>query len=220
MSHAVQMKITDTDFDRELESLKSAAAISLNACLTAKYIALGDTRVRTLFLKKVQDGNVFRSIECFDVVSIPENKYLYFDFECAEGTFCLIKPAFLVVVDIVLGTVTGIIDPYILPASAGGQSSHGTTQTGARSGGSAMAAGASQEAVQESADSVRSPMRLLGGSDGTLPLRPNDGTLPLRANNGVLPLRQVGGLFLASDGTLPLRTGDVVYVPFRMGVGN
>jgi len=93
--------------------LKDAAAKSIDPCLTAKFIALSDQRVRALFLKKFQDGYVFRGIDCLDLLSIPENRYVLFDFDCKPGTLCLIKPAFLVVVNMIGGYVEAIVDPYI-----------------------------------------------------------------------------------------------------------
>ena len=107
-------KISDSDFNIQLENLKEASARSLNPCLTAKYIALSDENVRTLFLNKFREGYLFRGIYCINGgISIPEQKSVFFDFDCRLGTFCLIKPAFLVIVDFVNGYVVRIIDPYI-----------------------------------------------------------------------------------------------------------
>lgn len=100
-------------FETQLRQLELAAARSTNSCLVAQYIALTDDRVQTLFLKKLTDGNVFNGISCLSGIGIPEYKRVYFDFDCPSGTICLIKPAFLVVVNIVDVTVVSIIDPYI-----------------------------------------------------------------------------------------------------------
>jgi hypothetical protein len=59
---------------------------------------------------------VFRGIDCLHRLSIPENHYVYFDFDCKPGTVCLIKPAFAAVVNVVDGYVVAILDPYIPPS--------------------------------------------------------------------------------------------------------
>jgi hypothetical protein len=113
MSATDPSKVTEADLKAQIEKLKEVAAKSIAPCLTAKYIAFSDRRVRDLFVKKFQDGYVFQGIECLDVLSIPEKKYVLFDFDCKPGTLCLIKPAFLVVVNMISASVEGIVDPYI-----------------------------------------------------------------------------------------------------------
>jgi hypothetical protein len=118
-------KVTEADLGREIESLKNSAARALDPCLTAKFIALSDQRVSALFLKKLQDGYLFEGINCLDLSSIPENSYVYFDFDCKPGTLCFVRPAFLVVVNIVAGCVVAIVDPYV-PSSFGAMDTYGT----------------------------------------------------------------------------------------------
>lgn len=108
--------MTENELIAQVEALNAAATKSIDSCLTAKAIALSDARVRTLFLKKVADGYDFKKIDCLDRVQIPENKSVLFDFDCKPGTICLIRPAFLVVVNIVDGYVVAIVDPYIPPS--------------------------------------------------------------------------------------------------------
>ena len=75
-------KMEMVDFDVQHVALKDAAAKSIDPCLTAKVIALSDSRVRELVGKKLQAGYVFRGISCLNRITIPENKYVYFDFDC------------------------------------------------------------------------------------------------------------------------------------------
>jgi hypothetical protein len=106
--------VTEADVTEKLQSLREAAARSLDACLTAKYIALSNNRVQKLFVSKCGEMNIFNEIICLDRISAPEYKYVLFDFDCKPGTLCFIKPSFLVVVDITLGQVVGEPqDPYI-----------------------------------------------------------------------------------------------------------
>ncbi|HEX3147465.1 MAG TPA: hypothetical protein VHR66_05240 [Gemmataceae bacterium] len=121
--------VTEADVESQVAALKSVAAKSTDPCLTAKYIALADERVRSLLLKKVQEGYVFKRIECLEVISVPENKYVLFDFDCKPGTFCLIKPAFLVVVNMIGAYVTAIVDPYV-PTAFGLLGSDATSARG------------------------------------------------------------------------------------------
>lgn len=113
MSESYDPKVAATQFTDQLTALKDAAASAVDPCLVAKYIAASDPRVRDLFLRKIAAGYVFRGIRCVDRFGIPENKYVVFDFDCKPGTFCLIKPAFLVVVNIIDGYVVAIVDPFI-----------------------------------------------------------------------------------------------------------
>ena len=107
------MQITDTQLSAQLEELKACGARSVNPCLTAQYIALSDQRVRQVFLQKIKQDYVFKGISCLNKVGIPENKYVYFAFECPPNIFCLVNPSFAVVVNFVDGYVVSIIDPYI-----------------------------------------------------------------------------------------------------------
>ena len=107
------MKITEEQFNSQLEELKASAAKSVNPCLTAQYIALSDKDVREVFFRKIKQGYVFKGISCLNKIGIPENKYVYFGFDCQPGTFCLIDPSFVVVVNFVDGYVVSILDPYL-----------------------------------------------------------------------------------------------------------
>lgn len=108
--------MTENELTAQVEALTASSSKSIDPCLTAKAIALSDPRVRSLFIKKVADGYVFRKIACLDRIQIPENKAILFDFDCKPGTICLIRPAFLVVVNVVDGYVVAIVDPYIPPS--------------------------------------------------------------------------------------------------------
>lgn len=156
--------MNEAELNKEVEELKEVAAKSINPCLTAKFIALSDARVRSLFLTKLQDGYVFRGVNCLSGPSIPENRSVYFDFDCPAGRVCFVKPAFVAIVNIVHGYVVAIIDRY-------------TGSTG-------------PVASQPRAASELTAVPLAG--DGTLPLA-NDGTLPL-ASDGTLPLAGGGSL--------------------------
>ena len=107
------MKISEDLLTVQLDKLKSYAAKSINPCLTAQYIALSDEKVQKIFLQKLKTGYVFKGISCLDKIGIPENKYVYFSFDCQPGTFCLINPSFVVVVNFVNGFVVSILDPYL-----------------------------------------------------------------------------------------------------------
>jgi hypothetical protein len=111
---------TKTQFQAQLRQLELAAAKSTSSCLVAQYIALSDDRVQALFLTKLTDGAVFNGMSCLSGIGIPEYKRVYFDFDCPHGTLCIIKPAFVVIVNIVDGTVVSIVDPYIVTREAKG----------------------------------------------------------------------------------------------------
>ena len=107
------MKITEEQFASQLEELKACAAKSANPCLIAQYTALSDPKVRQVFFQKIKQGYVFKGISCLNKIGIPENRYVYFSFDCQPGTFCLINPSFVVVVNFVDGYVVSILDPYL-----------------------------------------------------------------------------------------------------------
>lgn len=118
MSEPVEI-LTEAVLQEQVSCLKEAAAKSTDPCLTAKAIAMCDSRVQGTLLDKLhKQRHVLRGIECLDRVGIPENKSVYFDIECKPGTFCFIKPAFLVVVNIVDGYVVAVVDPFILTPTA------------------------------------------------------------------------------------------------------
>lgn len=112
--HDKEVSVTVDVLQEQIGALRDAAARSIDPCLTAKFIALSDKRVQeTLSKKLIEQGHVLRSIECLDRIEIPENKCFYFNIDCKPSTFCLVKPAFLVVVNIVDGYVVAIVDPFI-----------------------------------------------------------------------------------------------------------
>jgi hypothetical protein len=113
MNQSDQQKITAVQFDEQVNTLKEIAARTVDSCLTAQFIAASDSRVRDLFIQKIDAGHVFKGIHCSNRIGIPENKYVVFDFECKPGTFCLISPKFLAVVNIVDRHVVAVVDPYI-----------------------------------------------------------------------------------------------------------
>jgi hypothetical protein len=110
--------MTENDLLKQVDILKGAAARSIDPCLTARFIAISNPQVQALFLKKIQDRYVFRNITCFNRIAELENTHVYFDFDCAVGTVCLVKPAFLVVVNVVSGTVLSVVDPYLVSTLA------------------------------------------------------------------------------------------------------
>jgi len=109
-------KAFDLEFSAQLTAVRDAAAKSTDACTTSKFIALSDNRVQTLLRKKIVDGDIFRGISCLNQPSIPENHYVYFDFDCKPGTLCFIKPSFAVIVNVIDGYVVAVLDPYIRSA--------------------------------------------------------------------------------------------------------
>lgn len=197
--------MNEVELKKQVEDLKEVAARSIDPCLTAKFIAFSDARVQALFLTKTQDGNLFKGVRCLGGLSIPENRSVYFDFDCPADRVCLVKPAFVVVVNIVNGYIVAIIDPYTgateaidsLPLLATVKIASPET------GGAALRFGGTNRVEL---------------SDGTLPLA-GGGTLPL-SSDGTLPLAGGGTLPLASDGTLPLRAIGYVLLPAGWRFGN
>lgn len=105
--------LVEEQLNAQLGDLKTCAAKSIKPCLVAQYIAFSDERVRKIFFQKLKTGYVFKGISCLDKIGIPEYKYVYFSFDCQPGTFCLINPSFVVVVNFVDGYVVAILDPYL-----------------------------------------------------------------------------------------------------------
>jgi hypothetical protein len=185
--------MNETEFNKQLEELKEVAAKSINPCVTAKYVALSDARVRALFLKKLHEGHVLKGVSCLTGLSIPENRSVYFDFDCTTDKVCLVKPAFAVVVNIVNGYVVAMVDPYTGPT----------------------APPASTTAALAVHDTGTESFRIVGNSK----MEFSDGTLPL-AGDGTLPLAGDGTLPLVGDGTLPLRVLGYVLFPAGWRFGN
>jgi len=172
--------MNEPEFNKQVEELKEIAARSINPCLTAKFVSLSDNRVRALFLKKLEEGYAFKEIRCLTVLSVPENRHVYFDFDCPNDRVCLIKPAFVVVVNVIDGRVVDIIDPYTGP----------TVPANAQSLSVIVPAAVADQLGNVLPFARNSSFKL---SDGTLPLA-NDGTLPL--GDGTLPLRVLGYVLL------------------------
>src|ERR1700682_4089372 len=102
----------DKEFGQQLKQLRDFAAQSADPCITAQMIALSDAKVSALFLSKLKEGNSYNGAFC-GRVEIAEQRSVIFDFDCPSGRLCLVKPSFLVVVQIVEKQVLQIIDPYI-----------------------------------------------------------------------------------------------------------
>ena len=107
------MKITEKQIESDLQNIKEYSARSINPCLTAQYIAISNEKVRHILIQKIKQDYVFQGISCLDKIGIPEYKYVHFGFACAKGTFCLVNPSFVVVMNVVDGDIVSIIDPYI-----------------------------------------------------------------------------------------------------------
>lgn len=99
----------------EAEKLQAAAAVSTSRCTVATYIALSTEKVQEKLIEKIMDGYVPKGTACIQPdLSIPEYAYVLFQFECPSGTYCIINPSFLVVVDVTNGKVVGDpVDPYL-----------------------------------------------------------------------------------------------------------
>jgi hypothetical protein len=110
----------DSDLRAAVESAKEAAARSINPYVTAIFIALSDPAVQELIRTKLAAEFVMNGVRCLSIVTLREEKYVYFDFDCKPNTHCFIKPAFVVVVNVIAGRVVSIIDPYVGPLTAGG----------------------------------------------------------------------------------------------------
>ncbi len=197
--------MNEVELNQQVDELKEAAAKSIDSCLTAKFIAFSDARVRDLFLSKINDEYVFKGVSCLSGLLIPENRSVYFDFACPANRVCLIKPAFVVVVNVVHGYVVTIIDPYTGPTASAESQPLTTVATTSL----AEFGGASLRMIDNIA---------LSASGATMPLA-SDGTLPL-ASGGTLPLASDGTLPLASDGTLPVRVIGYVVMPAGWRFGN
>lgn len=109
----LQPNVREEDIDKQLAELKSAYEKSKNPCLKAVTVALADGDVRRLFIDKVRDGYVYRGVSCLAGPHVPEIENVLFDFDCKPGTFCLVKPWFLVTVDIINLKVQSVEDPYL-----------------------------------------------------------------------------------------------------------
>ncbi len=81
-------------------------------CAKAVRIAVSNSKVQQLFLKKVAGGNIPTGIYCVPSMLF-EHVTVVFGFRCPDGIICLIPPSFAAQVDIILEEVTRIDDTYI-----------------------------------------------------------------------------------------------------------
>lgn len=100
-------------FEEQISQLTEIAARSSDVCLTAQVIAFSDATAREKFIAKLNSGYKFVGAHCLNEFGAPERARVVFDFDCAPGTFCLIRPSFLVVVHLVEKRVVHIEDPFI-----------------------------------------------------------------------------------------------------------
>jgi hypothetical protein len=88
----------------------TAAIDASSPCTSAILIAAKDPAVRKLYIEKTLAGSVPEGVRCLDNIGISEHRSVLFEFSCPHGTVCLIKPSFLVVVNVIYGVVEHIID--------------------------------------------------------------------------------------------------------------
>lgn len=99
--------------DAEIAKFEKIAALSTDSCTVAQLIAILDKDVQKHMIRKFTEGHVFKGMECVAGIGIPEQKRVLFKYDCKPGTFCLINPSFLVIVNIVDKHVVSIQDPYL-----------------------------------------------------------------------------------------------------------
>jgi|GEM_PF-3359770 len=110
----------------EVNRLRDYLSGSIDPCRHAIYAAARDSQVASVLLRKLTNKEyVFKGVRCHDAPGIPEQRRVLFDFDCQPGTFCLIDPNVLVIVDVVQGKVVDIIDPYLGSDLAGDNHSSG-----------------------------------------------------------------------------------------------
>jgi hypothetical protein len=96
-----------------MNNLREAAAGSLDPCINAIYIAMQDPRVRELVEAKLQNRDyTFQGVSCLHEQATAPTQYVLFDFVCKPDVFCLVKPWFLVGVDVRHRHVLFIENPY------------------------------------------------------------------------------------------------------------
>lgn len=93
------------------DKLIQKALYSVNPCTIATAIALSDEQVIEKFIEKVNAGDVFKGHRCLNHTTDWEKVYVYFDFDCPPGVFCIVKPSFAAVVNLVSRKVE-VIDPF------------------------------------------------------------------------------------------------------------
>jgi hypothetical protein len=99
-------------YDDEFDRFGKLSAQTKNACLIAQFTALKDSKVRKLFLERLQSGNLYRGSHCLSGIGISKQKKVFFDFDCPPEKICFVRPSFLVVVDFIRRKVLEI-DPVI-----------------------------------------------------------------------------------------------------------
>ena len=107
------MNISEKHMESRLQTIKEYGDRSINPSLTAQYIAISSKKVRQILQQKLKQDYIFQGISCFDKIGAPEYKYLHFALAYPKGTFCLVSPSFVVVVNVVDGHVVSMIDPFI-----------------------------------------------------------------------------------------------------------
>ena len=101
------------NLEKQISEFNKIAAHSVDPCIIAKSIALSNQEVQDTIMKKLSEGSIFKGLHCLERVTSWELIYIYFDFDCKPGVHCLVKPAFVAIVNIISGKVIDIIDPYI-----------------------------------------------------------------------------------------------------------
>ncbi|HFK1756490.1 TPA: hypothetical protein ACGXQC_000856 [Bacillus cereus] len=98
--------------NEQIEKFKEVANYSIDPCIVATSIAVSNQKVRDVILKKLDHGDIYRGHHCSKHTTNWELIYVIFDFDCPPGVFCLVRPSFAAVVNMVTHSVE-IIDPYI-----------------------------------------------------------------------------------------------------------
>lgn len=106
-------------FQSSLDKFKAQIGNSKSLCSTAILIAVEDSRVQEEFIQHIMDEYQFNGIRCLNDIGLPEEVGVYFDFSCAEGVMCFIKPDFVAFVSIKSQSVTKIDSPFGLAQEPG-----------------------------------------------------------------------------------------------------
>lgn len=93
------------------DKLIQKALYSVNPCTIATAIALSNEQVIEKFIEKVNAGDIFKGHRCLNHTTDWEKVYVYFDFDCPPGVFCIVKPSFAAVVNLISKKVE-VIDPF------------------------------------------------------------------------------------------------------------
>ncbi|MCU5511395.1 hypothetical protein OCB07_21510 [Bacillus cereus] len=98
--------------NEQIEKFKEVANYSIDPCIVATSIAVSNQKVRDVILKKLDHGDIYRGRHCSKHTTNWELVFVIFDFDCPPGVFCLIRPSFAAVVNMITRNVE-IIDPYV-----------------------------------------------------------------------------------------------------------